>query len=229
MQRLEFDRLILEYAKAAGNPYVTTGGDFENAIDQRLQALTHLTRCLYTDAAVISFQPMVTAATGLASLRDTDIFAKPMFDVTGIIIDSAPISQITASYAAKEFPDYLTTSADQPDYYFLLPPQHIRFIARPASAYSNSFIQGYYVHPVRSGDADELEIPNEYTRCFAAAIGAIDLLEPYALEGALQIMAVKEARLYRQLMEAMDYAGQLLTGGDSVRGHYRGSRYVNLG
>ncbi len=228
----DFSKLVVDTAKRAGPIYIgpTEHGRLRDLINIRIKLFTADTKCLYSDA--VAFTIPITGVyadtpTAIYDIRDTDIFAKPMLIIEHVYVDSGQMCRISASDAQRYFTGYIFDDEGTPSYWMTQPPHHIRLLPTPSSAYSNSYVVGWYVHPELQFGGDELEIPDEYSQC-AATYCATGLLEPDGSKSTFELMMLLDQRSAFQMRELESYA-KTLTGGQRARGYGQaGSDWVSL-
>lgn len=231
MNKEETRRLVLDYAKGKGrqNYALSEVGEIDQMILDKIQLFTYKTKCLFSDAVAFT----LTTSTATYSLRDTDVFAKPMATIEKVIINSnvlqspwglepVPIRKFQISVPAS---DYLFRDDAEPTLWVLMAPHTLRLIAAPDQVYSNCYVQGYYLQP-EIADGVEWEFPVEYHRtaaCFAAA----ELCAPFADVPVYQMMQQMDSRAYQDMKELEGYSSALMSG-KRVRGIENGTRSVRF-
>lgn len=222
MQYVDFDEIVNAYLRR-GSPYTGSSALRVTSIDTSLEQFTALTRCLYSDE--ITFTLSVGIAT--YSLRDTDVFSQKILQPENIILDGSVLLPTTQEIITRGTtgPAYILDADARPGSWMLLPPNQLRFLPPPDSAYTG-YVQGWYLHPDRDalgGDGEDLLIPTEHCRT-AAVFCAVQLLEPDSLDETLQRMDRIEKGAGAGLRDLMAYASSLKNP-FPVRGGLRSSRF----
>lgn len=170
-----FRTMVLNYASPFGDNYLLNSetSNLNVLIQRRLESFTQDTHCLFDDRIALT----LAQSTDAYNMRNLSVFAKPMVQIQRVTVNGSIISQIKVSDVALLYPNWQTDSDGLPTVWWVQPPHDLLFHPVPASAYSNSYISGWYQHSAYATDATSLDIPDEYIDD-AARYTALALVEP---------------------------------------------------
>lgn len=216
-----FRTMFLNYVRVDGTtPYSTVDSssntDALAVANEVLGRFTEQTMCLFSDRITFT----LSTSTPVYSLRDLTVFGQAIINVQRVYINKTPIFQVTEEDISRMFPSYLTDAAAKPSSWFTMPPEQIALNVTSDQVYTNSFVSGWYVHPIltaESGAGGTLFLRPEDMRVAAKEV-AIAMLEPYALGTSRdrldKLMAENEAAKVR----IRGRSSQLYAGDETRRG-----------
>lgn len=230
MTTLEIVETFERYAATHGYTGISGEATRDRFLDERLASFCRKTKCLYTDAAVLT----LTIGTALYDLRGS-VLTKKVFLPSSVTVDGSPLTDATAlryglwSQAELQAAHrtYLTDPNGKPRLAAFMPPGTLRLYPTPDSAYT-THVAGWYLHAGVNwqSDASTLEIPEEFHRTFAAFAAASAVVETSATASDYERIAMvdaSEAENYRLLLEQCANASM----GSGVRGLVNRGRRVH--
>jgi hypothetical protein len=181
MTRAELRTLVGEYVRIEAQPYKTVAADIDTIINERLAIYTDSAHamCIYDDAVPLT-TVNGTASYDLYGASVTKRVTYPVaVTINGVLLTDywGNPSPIGYEELMRVTPAYQTTAAGTPLRWMMRPPTSIQLYPKPNSAFSNSFISGYVLHPALTGDSDTIQLPISLERPAAKFIAAA-LLDP---------------------------------------------------
>lgn len=180
------DQVVAPYIEVLGQAYVESTAQ-NSAISRALERFTEDTYCLYSDRIAFT----LTSGTAEYSMRDDAVFAKKMLRIMHVWVNSGLLLQVaTQRDMTNLYETYLFDADGDPALWFTQGATKLVLHPPPDTAFSNSYVSGWYLHPTVSEEDDVLEIPDAD-------------IEAAAIECAIAIMRPRAAGSAKEHLESL--------------------------
>lgn len=196
MTLTNFFDLLEAYTEAQGQSFLANDvAGTTDLINREAKRFAQETLCLYSDTITMT----LTASTAKYSMRDTAVFSKMVIEPTHLWVNGNLKTRVsTAPDMAGLNPHFHSASDAEPGYWYTSPPYHIVLRPAPASAYSNSRVEGWYF-------PDDVDYPDEGEDDPSLEFADEDI-DPFAVHCAIALMT---PRATGELLERVNYLRQL--------------------
>lgn len=195
MTLTSFIDLVKAWTEAQGQAFLTDYSDQTDLVNRESKRFAAETLCLYSDSITFT----LTASTSKYSMRDTAVFSKQVCEPIHVWINGNLKTRVASVADMAGINSRFHALSDaEPLYWYTQPPNHIVLRAAPASAYSNSRVEGWYLpddmtYPDEGVTDPTLEFPDE-------------VIDPLALHCAVALLA---PRATGDLLERVNYLKQM--------------------